>query len=116
MDGNVLYGFDNDKARSVASVMLGRSIEVLDELVVSAIEELADLISGNAANRTGDGGLSQCHQPPMMYQSAGLGFTPIKVKQIQVDFVSSLGSLHVRIGLSERLGRSQEVSWLQMQH
>ncbi|MCH7786966.1 MAG: chemotaxis protein CheX [Chloroflexi bacterium] len=116
MDGNVLYGFDNDTARSVASVMLGRSVEVLDEMVVSAIEELADLISGSAANELAMAGYLSVINPPMMYQSAGLGFTPIKVKQIQVDFVSSLGSLHVRIGLSERLGRSQEVSWLQMQH
>ena len=34
LEGNVLYGFDNDTARSVASVMLGRSVEVLDEMVV----------------------------------------------------------------------------------
>ena len=113
LEGNVLYGFDNNTARSVASVMLGRSVEILDEVSLSAIGELADMISGSAADELAMAGYLSVINPPLMYQTAGLGFTPHKVKQIQVDFGSSLGALHVRIGLIEHLGRSQELSWLQ---
>ena len=116
LEGNVLYGFDNDTARSVASVMLSRHVEVLDEMSVSAIEELVDMISGNAANELAMAGYLSIINPPVMYQAVGLGFTPNKVKQIQVDFGSNLGALHVRIGLTEAPGRSQEVTWLQTQH
>ena len=99
LEGNVLYGFDNDTARSVASVMLSRHVEVLDEMSVSAIEELVDMISGNAANELAMAGYLSIINPPMMYQAVGLGFTPNTVKQIQVAFVSNLASLIVGKGL-----------------
>ena len=49
VEGHVLYGFDIDTAKAVAGVMMEEEIEEFDEIGLSALGELANMISGNAA-------------------------------------------------------------------
>ena len=50
LEGNVLYGFSEDSAQAIVSVMVGEPISSInDELALSAIGEIGNMITGNAA-------------------------------------------------------------------
>ena len=49
LEGNVLYGFSDSTAYAVASQMIGEPVTELDDLGLSALGEIANMITGNAA-------------------------------------------------------------------
>ena len=52
LEGNVLYGFSGESAQSIVGVMLGEPVSTVnDELALSAIGEIGNMITGNAAAR-----------------------------------------------------------------
>ena len=111
--GDVLYGFDTETAMSVASVMLRKNVEDLDEVALSALGELVNIISGNAATLLATAGYENRINPPLIIQFKGSRVISKKTKQIQVIFTSALGNLHVRIALYDSRGRSLALGWLQ---
>ena len=52
LEGNVLYGFSEESAQSIVGVMLGESVSTVnDELALSTIGEIGNIITGNSAAR-----------------------------------------------------------------
>ena len=101
LEGNVLYGFSEESAQSIVGVMLGESVSTVnDELALSAIGEIGNMITGNAAARQAQLGYTCNISPPVIINPAGSRFTTV-VPQILVKFTSSVGGLAVRIGLTE---------------
>ena len=101
LKGNVLYEFRKGTAKAVAETMIGEEIERLDELAMSALGELANMISGNAATMLAQSGYQCDISPPMMLEPKGSTLTFTTGSQIQVLFSSPLGPLAIRVGLTE---------------
>ena len=102
VEGNVLYGFDIETAKAIAGTMMGEDIDELDEIALSDLGELANMISGNAATELAAAGFFCQISPPLLLQPAGSRFTDKHTTQILVVLDSDLGPLHVRIDLAER--------------
>ena len=52
LEGTVLYGFPQDTVKAVVSTMVGEDVEsVTDELGLSALGEIANMITGNAGTK-----------------------------------------------------------------
>ena len=65
LEGNVLYDFSEQTTHSIVSVMLGEdSPEVSSEMGLSAIGEIANVITGNAATRGAEMGYLCNISPP----------------------------------------------------
>ena len=80
--------------------MLGEeSAEVTNEIGLSAIGEIANVITGNAATRLAEMGYLCDISPPVIIEPVGTRLTTIGASQILVNFASSLGALTVRISL-----------------
>lgn len=102
LEGNALYGFGMETARSVASKMIGREVKDLDEMALSAIGEIANMITGNAATLLSSLGMVCNISPPVIIEPMGSRFTTRGMPQILAKFASDLGPLHIRISLTER--------------
>ena len=101
LEGNVLYGFSEESAQSIVAVMMGEPVTTInDELALSAIGEIGNMITGNAAARLAQLGYTCNISPPVIINPAGSRFTTV-VPQILVRFTSPVGGLAVRIGLTE---------------
>ncbi|MEE8443491.1 MAG: chemotaxis protein CheX [Dehalococcoidia bacterium] len=98
--GNVLYGFDHGTARAVAGKMVGHEVIEFDEMSLSAIGEIANMITGNAATQLSNTGATVDISPPVLIEPAGSKFTTTAGQQILVKFTSDLGPLHIRISLA----------------
>ncbi len=105
IEGNVLYGFSNETALAVVRRMIGEDVESYrNELGLSAIGEIANMITGNAATQLSQAGFPCDISPPAIVASPGLKFTSFAGSQILVTLSSSLGPLNVRFNLNERSG------------
>ena len=81
---------------------MGEELDELDEIALSALGELANMISGNAATELAAAGFFCQISPPLLLWPAGCRFTDKLTTQILVVLDSDLGPLHVRIDLAER--------------
>ncbi len=101
LQGNVLYGFTSGTALAIASVMVGEEVTALDDMSLSALGEIANMITGNAATHLAAAGYTCAISPPVIIEPAGSRFTTVGGPQILVTFGSDIGKLSIRISLSE---------------
>lgn len=99
--GNVLYGFGDGSAFKVASAMMGEPVHELDDLSLSALGEIANMITGNAATHLAAAGYECNISPPVIIEPVGSRITTTGGPQIMVTFNSELGELKIRISLTE---------------
>ena len=104
LQGNVLYGFANGSAYSVAGAMIGEPVTELDDMSLSALGEIANMITGNAATHLAAAGYECNISPPVIIEPAGSRLITTGGPQIMVSFNSDLGELKIRISLSETRG------------
>ena len=102
LQGTVLYGFPEDTAEAIITIMLdGEAGSASDELGLSALGEIANMITGNAATRLAAQGFPCEISPPVIIEPAGSRFTTLSGPQIIATFSSDVGPLMVRISLNE---------------
>lgn len=102
LEGNVLYGFSESTALAVVSVMLDEEVDHFnDEIGLSALGEIANMITGNAATRLAQAGYPCQISPPVIIEPQGTRFTTTGGAQILVTFTSPLGPFSTRISLQE---------------
>ena len=102
LEGTVLYGFPQDTAKAVVDTMVGEDAgSVSDEVGLSALGEIANMITGNAAINLAKEGFPCDISPPVIIEPVGSRFTTFSGHQILVQFRSDLGMLTVRISLNE---------------
>jgi len=102
LEGTVFYGFPQDTVKAVVATMVGEDAEgVTDELGLSALGEIANIITGNAATKLAQEGYPCDISPPVIIEPMGSRFTTLSGPQILVKFKSDLCMLTVRISLNE---------------
>ena len=107
LQGNVLYGFSNSVSTEIVRRMIGEDMDAHDPMALSALGEIANVITGNAATELAANGYPCDISPPMILEPSGSTLTSTVPRQILVTFKSELGILTTRIGLTEN-ARYQE--------
>ncbi len=101
LQGNVLYGFSDSVSTEVVRRMIGENMDARDPMALSALGEIANVITGNAATALAANGYPCDISPPVIIEPRGSTLTSTVPRQILVTFESELGLLSARIGLSE---------------
>ena len=101
LQGNVLYGFSDKVSSEVVQRMIGENMDARDPMALSALGEIANVITGNAATELAANGFTCDISPPVIIEPRGSTLTSTVPRQILVTFKSELGVLTARIGLSE---------------
>jgi len=104
LEGNVLYGFGFGTSLALAGRMMGETIAEHNEVSLSAVGELANMITGNAATQLSSAGFSCDISPPIMIEMVGSRIATVGGTQILATFNSELGDLTIRISLKESQG------------
>ena len=99
--GTVLYEFSHETAKAIAAAMIGEPVPELDALSMSALGELANMITGNAATLLEQAGYPCDISPPLIIAPKGAALTLTSTAQLQVVFTSDLGTVTIRVGLAE---------------
>ena len=101
LQGSVLYGFSRETAQSAIQTMLGDGVDTSDGMALSALGEIANMITRNAATNLVEVGYTCSISPPVMLEPMGSRITTVGGSQILVTFTSTVGTLHIRISLYE---------------
>ena len=97
----MLYGFADGTGPAVASAMMGEPITELDDMSMSALGELANMITGNAATQLSAKGYECDISPPLIIEPSGSRISTLQGTQILTSFKSQYGMLFIRISLNE---------------
>ncbi len=88
MRGNVVYAIDVESAKQIASVMMmGMPVEEFDEMAKSALSELTNMLTANAATAFSNIGIEIDISTPTMLQGNEMG---IKMSSNDILCVSLL--------------------------
>ena len=104
LQGNVFYEWSNATALAVAGLMCGTTYtDELDDVGLSAIGELANIITGNATIELAAAQYVCEISPPVLLP---MGARVIVTNpQIRASFESAMGTMSIRIGLTEAAAR-----------
>ena len=100
LKGVVFYEFEMPAALTVASRMIGEQVEKLDDMGLSALGEVANMITGNATTTLSEANYWCDIGPPVML-AQGIPEATVPTPQILASFTSALGSLSIPIALTE---------------
>ena len=99
LKGNVFCELSHQTALAVASKMCGTPFDELDEVGLSAIGELANIITGNATIELAGANYVCDISPPVLLPRGAQ--VSVSNPQIRAAFESSMGAMSIRIGLTE---------------
>lgn len=101
VQGQVNFGMSTTTALGVASLMMMEPVELLDEMSVSALQELANMISGNARFYLNDLGLKSDITPPSMLMGKDITATWHKIRAMSVPLTLAAGVMTVTVGIRQ---------------
>ena len=116
LNGDVYYGFSTDTAKTVASLMMLRSFDELDEEAFTALGKLASVISGNAVAMLSRSGYECRVETPQIVQFDDDDDVSRPATQLHAAFNSGIGPMHMKFSLVEALDGMPELAELQRTH
>ena len=96
--GVVLYGLSVVTALKIASAMVGQEFVSLDEMALSAISELGNMISGHAATLLSEAGVHCDITPPTVIHGVGTEIT-VHIPVLLVPVSTDKGNINIDIAL-----------------
>lgn len=100
--GQVIYSMSTATALKIASTMLmGMPVEELDEIAKSAISELGNMITGNAASEMGNSGFACSITPPTLFMGSDVLVSVKDVQILVIPLETNLGEIIIYVALRE---------------
>jgi chemotaxis protein CheX len=100
--GQVIYGMSQVTAAKIASAMMGTQQVAFDEMAVSAISELGNIISGNAVMLLSEAGYNCDLTPPTVIRGINVEIAT-QIPALVVPLHTSCGKIDINVALSEVL-------------
>jgi chemotaxis protein CheX len=99
--GQMIMSLNQETAKNVASRMMG-GMEVLelDEICLSAIGELGNMIAGNAARLLGEVGVSVDIAPPAVLEGKGVKVSN-QIPTLSIPLSGEFGPIEVALSLAD---------------
>ncbi|MBE9566194.1 MAG: chemotaxis protein CheX, partial [Proteobacteria bacterium] len=104
VEGSVVYGMPLVTATKIAAAMASTPIMTFDEMAGSAIAELGNMVSGNAATLLSEAGYECEITPPTLIRGSDVEVAtsaPALVVPLYTDF----GKVEINVALRESTGR-----------
>jgi chemotaxis protein CheX len=100
VEGIALYGMSLVTAQKIASAMMGEEVVQMNEMAWSAVSELGNMITGNAANLLYEAGFKCDITPPSVIQGMNVQIST-RVPTLVVPMQTSFGRMEINVALAE---------------
>jgi len=98
-EGIVIYGMSEKTAKGIASVLVGDTVPVFDELAESAIAEMGNIITGRAATGLEEHGYICRLSPPTIIAGKGVVISTLDIQRLVIPLELPLGYLEISVAL-----------------
>lgn len=103
VEGLVIYGMTIVTADRIASKMIGAPVVTFDNLAASAIAELGNMVSGNAASLLAASGYAVDITPPTIIRGQNVKITTLSIPALVIPLeLPEIGTFEVNVSLQER--------------
>lgn len=102
VEGSVLYGADRQTVTRMVGIMMGEEPGEFDETSMSAIAELGNMITGQAAAIFEQNGMQCTISPPNVIVGEGSHLRSVGIPILVVPFESDVGVLDVAVSVREQ--------------
>lgn len=98
--GNIAYNMTEETAKSIASVMMmGMPVEKMDEIAQSAISEMVNMVTANAAINFEKQGMNVDISPPSLALGEDFKIKVSSTKYLALELMVDSNSIELNIGL-----------------
>lgn len=102
LTGMALYGMSEATALGILSQLMGAPCTELDELALSGVGELANVITGCATTLLAQLGLTVDIAPPVLLVGAGSRLSTAGIQRLVVPLVTSFGTVGAQLAIKEK--------------
>jgi chemotaxis protein CheX len=99
LTGIAVYGMSNAAAQEIVGRLLGTPTAELDEMALSGIAELGNVITGRATTLLAGLGLQCDISPPMLLLGAGSRLSTMSIKRLVIPLVTEIGTLDAQVAI-----------------
>jgi len=100
VEGSILYGMSLVTAAKIASMMIGSPLMSFDNLASSAISDLGNMVTGNAAASLAEAGYTCSITPPSIVRGANIRISTVTAALV-VPVNTVAGRVEFNIALQE---------------
>lgn len=98
-EGIVLYSMSEKAAKQIAAILIGEPVPVFQELAESAIAEMGNIITGQAAAGL-EGYGYQCNlTPPTIIAGKGVVISTVDIQRLVIPLELSVGYMEISVAL-----------------
>ncbi|MCQ2247662.1 MAG: chemotaxis protein CheX [Treponema sp.] len=107
VEGRVLFDMSFETALNIASKMNGEKMTAFDDMAKATINELANIITGQAVTKLHELGFKFDLTPPTLFagekmEIAALGGTTESVEALIVPLITECGKVEINVAIRER--------------
>ena len=102
LTGMAMYGMSEATALAIVGQLMGSPVEELDDLALSGIGELANVITGRATTLIARLGLHVDIAPPVLLQGAGSRVSTAGIQRLVVPLVTDFGTVEAQLAVKEK--------------
>jgi len=99
LTGLAIYGMSEATALSIVGRLLGQPMDTFDDLAMSGIAELGNVITGRAATLLSDAGLESNIAPPVTLVGAGARVSTAGIQRLVVPLATELGVIEAQLAV-----------------
>ncbi|MHB0875720.1 MAG: chemotaxis protein CheX, partial [Anaerolineae bacterium] len=102
VQGSVMYSMPTSMALGLVARMMGEPFEEFDELAQSGIGELGNVITGQAATKLSQTGITVDLSVPTLIIGRGATISTLDFQRLVVPLDTDLGTMHIHLALRPR--------------
>ena len=102
LTGMAMYGMSEETALAIVGQLMGAPCDEMDELALSGIGEIANVITGCATTLLAQIGITADIAPPVLLQGAGTRMSTAGIQRLVVPLVTSLGTVEAQLAIKEK--------------
>jgi chemotaxis protein CheX len=106
VEGQALYAMSNVTAMKIATKMIGTPVEQLDEMALSALAELGNMVTGNAITLLSQNGYTVDITPPSIVRGLEVEVST-KTPALVVPVMTEFGKIDINVALVETAATSR---------
>jgi chemotaxis protein CheX len=99
LTGIAVYGMPAEMAKAIVGKMLGETVDELDDMALSGVAELGNVITGQATTLLSGMGLVCDISPPMLLMGAGSQLSTMSIQRLVIPLATDFGTMQAQVAI-----------------
>jgi chemotaxis protein CheX len=99
LTGIAVYSMPEAMAKAIVGKMMGEEVDELDEMALSGVAEMGNVITGHATTLLSNMGLVCDISPPMLLLGAGSRLSTMSIQRLVIPLATEYGTMQAQVAI-----------------